>query len=179
MKRRLNNHLYYFTVEDESLLAETFPRIERDSYAISYKVRNTDDVFITTAESRDAMDRSDVPYNGLAEEDGNQIGLYHSAQSREELADFEDAIKALTVAYRGIGALCVGTNGAHDLDLSDGIDLYSYFTAPAGHTFIWRIFDHRQEAIDFVAARYSEDEEAHEWAHTLPLESAAELADYH
>ena len=33
MKRRLNNHLYYFTVEDESLLGETFPRFEEDTYA--------------------------------------------------------------------------------------------------------------------------------------------------
>ncbi len=179
MKRRLNNSLYYFTVEDESLLAETFPRIDRESYAISYKVAGTDDVFITTAESRDAMDRSDVPYNALAEEDGNQIGLYHSAQSREELGDFDDALKALTVAYRCIGAVCVGTNGESSLDLSDGVEYYSYFIAPAGHTFIWRIFENRQSAIDYMAERYADDPEAQEWAQALPLESAAELADYH
>lgn len=179
MKRRLNNRLYYFTVEDESLLAETFPRIDQDSYAIAYKVKGTDDVFVTTAESREAMDRHDVPYNALAEEDGNQIGLFHSAQSREELGDFDDALKALTVAYRCVGALCIGVNGDSTLDLSDGVEHFSYFTAPAGHTFIWRVFDDRESAISFVEARYAEDPEAKEWADSLPLGSSAELADYH
>ena len=51
MKRRLDTRLYYFTVEDESLLGEVFPRFEDDTYAIAYKVADTDDVFVTTAET--------------------------------------------------------------------------------------------------------------------------------
>src|SRR5215510_5736602 len=105
--RRLMNRLYYFTVEDESILAEAFSQLDKEAYAISYKVTGTEDVFVTTSETKDAMDRNDIPYNLLAEEDGAKISLYHSPLSREELGDYEDAVKALTVACRAIAAACV------------------------------------------------------------------------
>ena len=38
-----------------------------------------------------------------------------SELSKEELADHEDAIKALALAYRAIAAACVGVNGETDL----------------------------------------------------------------
>lgn len=180
MKRRVNHHrLYYFTVEDESLLAEAFPRFEDDVYAIAYKVVGTDDVFVTTAETKEAMDRHDVAYNCLAEEDGTRIALYHSPLSREELADYEDALKALALAYRAIGLSCVGVNGDAELDEDDGAKRLTYFTAPAGHTFLWRLFNDREEAIGFVHRRFGQDRVAAEWAHTLPLTTAEELSTYH
>ncbi len=178
MKRRLTHRLYYFTVEDESVLAETFPRFEDDVYAIAYKVTDTDDVFVTTGETKEAFDRHDVPYNCLAEEDGNRISLYHSALSREELGDYEDALKALALAYRAIGLVCVGVNGPK-MDLVGGAENYSYFTAPAGHTFIWRMFGKRRDVISFMKKNAPGDEEALEWARTLPLVTAKELASYH
>ena len=98
MKRRLDTRLYYITVEDESLLGEVFPRFEDDTYAIAYKVADTDDVFVTTAETKDAMDRHDVPYTQLAAEDGIRLSIFHSALSNEELGDFEDSLKALALA---------------------------------------------------------------------------------
>jgi hypothetical protein len=179
MKRRLDTHLYYFTVEDESLLGETFPRFEDDTFAIAYKVVGTDDVFITTSETKEAMDRHDVPYNCLAEEEGIKIAIHHSAQSQEELGEFEEQLKALALAYRAIGMTCVGVNGASKPDFSDGVQHYSYFTAPAGHTFLWRLFTDREEAIKFFRERRADDDEALEWAETLPLASAEELASYH
>ncbi len=179
MKRRLDTRLYYFTVEDESLLGETFPRFEDDTFAIAYKVMGTDDVFITTSETKEAMDRHDVPYSCLAEEDGIKISVHHSALSQEELGEFEDQLKALALAYRAIGLSCVGVNGASKPDFSDGVQHYSYFTAPAGHTFLWRLFTERDEAVDFFKQRHADDEEAIEWAETLPLDSAEELASYH
>ena len=103
MARRMMNRLYYFTIEDESILAEAFAQLEKDVYAITYKVAGTEDVFVTTSETKDAMDRNDIPYNLLAEEDGAKIAVYHSPLSREELGDFEDAVKALALAYRAIG----------------------------------------------------------------------------
>jgi len=175
----LDQRLYYFTVEDESLLAEAFPRFETDTYAIAYKVLGADDVFVTTAETKDAMDRHDVPYNCLAEEDGIRIALHHTPQSREELGDYEDALKALALAHRAIGAACVGTNGNADLDLAREIKTYSYFTAPAGHTFLWKMFFQRDEAQRFVEQRYADDDNATEWASSLPLSSAEELVSYH
>ena len=179
MKRRLDTHLYYFTVEDESLLGETFPRLEDDTFAIAYKVVGTDDVFVTTAETKESMDRHDVPYSVLAEEDGIKIAVHHSALSQEELGEFEDQLKALALAYRAIGLSCVGVNGASKPDFSDGVQHYSYFTAPAGHTFIWRLFTEREEAVDYFKKRHDDDVEAIEWAETLPLDSSAELASYH
>lgn len=178
MRRRVDNRLYYFTVEDESLLAEVFPRFEDETYAIAYKVQGADDVFVTTAETKDAMDRHDVPYNCLAEEDGIRISLHHTGQSREELSDYEDALKALALAYRAIGAVCVGVNGQAALDLHRS-KRYSYFTAPAGHTFLWRLCFDRREAIEYVEAHHPDDESAIEWASTLPLDSAEELVTYH
>ena len=178
MKPRLDNRLYYFTVEDESLLGETFPRFGEDTYAIAYKVMGTEDVFVTTAETKDAMERHDVPYNRLAEEDGIRVAIHHTELSREELGDYEDALKALALAHRSIGLLCVGVNG-DKVDLSDGAKAYCYFTAPAGHTFLWRSFTSRDEAIQFVEERFAEDEEALEWAQSLPLESADLLVGYH
>ena len=106
--RRLMNRLYYFTVEDETMLTETFAQLDKEVYAISYKVSGTEDVFVTTSETKDAMDRHDIPYNLLAEEDGARISVYHSPLSREELADYEDAIKALALAYRAIALACCG-----------------------------------------------------------------------
>jgi hypothetical protein len=179
MKRRLDTHLYYFTVEDESLLGEVFPRFEDDTYAIAYKVADTDDVFVTTAETKEAMDRHDVPYAHLADEDGIRLSVHHSALSSEELGDFEDSLKALALAYRAIGLACVGVNGNSKPDFSDGVEKYSYFTAPAGHTFLWRLFTDREEAIQYMAERFAGNEDAAEWAETLPLASSEELVSYH
>ena len=113
--RRLINSLYYFTIEDESMLAEAFTEIDDDVFAITYKVAGTEDVFVTTEETREAMDRTDVPYNLLAEEDATRVAIYHTPLSREELVDYEDALKALALAYRAIAIACVGVNGETDL----------------------------------------------------------------
>lgn len=110
------------------------------------------------------------------------IVLHHTPLSREELAEYEDAVKALTVASRSVAAACVGVNGDKDLGLDVGIGgvrRFSYFTAPAGHTFIFRLFRDRQEAIDFLAEFAADDFEAQEWAHAIPLASADELTSYH
>ncbi|MDP9121817.1 MAG: hypothetical protein M3O15_10720 [Acidobacteriota bacterium] len=179
--RRLMNRLYYFTIEDESILSETFSQLEKEVYAITYKVSGTEDVFVTTSETKDAMDRNDIPYNLLAEEDGSRIALYHSPLSREELGDYEDAIKALALACRAIALACVGVNGETNLgfDLSNGSKHYTYFTAPAGHTFIWRLFRERDEAVDFLSKLTAGEKKAVEWAETIPLTSVKELKSYH
>jgi hypothetical protein len=179
MKRRLDNRLYYFTVEDESLLGEAFPRFEDDVYAIAYKVLGTEDVFVTTADTRDALDRHDVPFNCLAEEDGIRIGLFHSPLSRDELGDYDDALRALALAYRAIGMICVGVNGDTITDITEGTRNYSYFAAPAGHTFLWRLIFQREEAAAFVEEHHGDDPAAREWASTLPLASSEELVSYH
>ncbi|HXO22302.1 MAG TPA: hypothetical protein VOA87_20475 [Thermoanaerobaculia bacterium] len=181
MARRMMNRLYYFTIEDESILSETFSQLEPAVYAITYKVAGSEDVFVTTSETKDAMDRNDIPYNLLAEEDGAKIALYHSPLSREELADYEDAIKALALACRAIALACVGVNGETNLgfDLSNGSKHYTYFTAPAGHTFIWRLFRDREEAVAFLSKLTMGEKKAVEWAESIPLGSAKELKSYH
>ena len=180
-RRSLLNRLYYFTIEDESMLAEAFAEFDEDFFAITYKVVGSEDVFVTTAETREAMDRYDVPYNLLAEEDSSQVAVYHTPLSREELSDYEDAIKALALAYRAIAIACVGINNETDLgfDLSDGTKRYTYFTAPAGLTFIWRFFHQRDEAIDFLHKITLGDRNAVSWAKSIPLASSDDLAGYH
>ncbi len=179
--RRLMSRLYYFTIEDESMLAEAFPLFEEEGIAITYKVVDSEGVFVTTADTREALDRHDVPYNLLAEEEAERIAIYHSALSREELGEHEDALKALTLAHKAIAVACVGVNGEADLgfDLSDGTDKYTYFTAPAGHTFIWRLFSSRDEAADFLTKFTGEDKDALAWVKSIPLASAEELTGYH
>jgi hypothetical protein len=179
--RRTMNRLYYFTTEDESILSESFPRIEEDVFAVTYKVKGTDDVFITTSETREAMERHDIAHNVLAEEDASRIALFHSALSKEELNDYEDALRALTLAHRAIGMACVGVNGETNLgfDLSEGTHQFTYFTAPAGHTFIWRLFTTRDEAFNFMAKLTMNDKRALEWVEGMPLDSAADLKGYH
>lgn len=179
--RRIMNRLYYFTIEDESILAESFAQLEKETYAITYKVTGTEDVFITTAETKDALDRHDIPYNLLAEEDGAKIAVYHSPLSREELGDYEDAVKALALACRAIALACVGVNGESNLgfDLSNGAKSYTYFTAPAGHTFIWRLFFERDEAVSFLSKLTGGEKKAVEWAESIPLSSSKELKSYH
>jgi hypothetical protein len=180
--RRMMNRLYYFTIEDESILAESFSQLEKEVYAITYKVVGTEDVFVTTSETKDAMDRHDIPYNLLAEEDGSRIAVFHSPLSREELADYEDAIRALALAWRAVAVACVGVNGESNLgfDLSNnGSKSYTYFTAPAGHTFIWRLFRERDEAVDFLTKLTAGDKKAVEWAESIPLNSMKELKSYH
>jgi hypothetical protein len=179
--RRLMNRLYYFTIEDESILAEAFSKFESDIYAIAYKVAGTDDVFVTTRETRDAMERHDIPFNLLAEEDASRIALYHSPLSQEELSEYEDAIRALALAQRAIALACVGVNGETNLgfDLSDGAKHYTYFTPPAGHTFIWRLFYDKGEARQFLDRLTFGERRALDWAASIPLESATELRSYH
>lgn len=179
--RRLLNRLYYFTVEDEGILAEAFPKFESEAFFIAYKVDGTDDVFVTTAETKEAMDRNDVPYNLLAEEESGRVALLHTPQSKEELNDHEESIKALVLANRAIAAACVGVNGDPDLgfDLSAGAEDFTYFTAPAGHTFVWRLFEDRKEATRFLKKRMGGDKKALEWAESLPIASAKELKSYH
>jgi hypothetical protein len=179
--RRLLNRLYYFTVEDEGILAEAFPKFESETYCIAYKVIETDDVFVTTAETKEAMDRHDVPYNLLASEESGKISLFHSQQSKEELGDFEDAVKALVLAHRGIAAVCVGLNGDPGTGemVAGSPSQFSYFTAPAGHTFIWRLFPDRRSAANFVKRLLPGDKRAQEWAESIPLASARELKSYH
>jgi hypothetical protein len=175
------SRLFYFTIEDEGMLAEAFSNLDADVYAIAYKVNGTDDVFVMTSETREALDRHDVPYNLLAEEDGSRVALYHSPLSREELADYEEPLKALALAYRAIALACVGVNGESDLgfDLSEGTSNYTYFTAPAGHTFIWRLFHTKEEAKDFLEKLTIGDRKAIEWADGIPLKSSKELVSYH
>jgi len=179
--RRLVNRLYYFTIEDESMLAEALAEFDDQVFAITYKVAGIEDVFVTTAETREAMDRYDVSYNLLAEEDASRVSLFHTPLSREELADYEDALKALGLAYRAIALACVGINGETDLgfDLSRGTDDYTYFTAPAGHTFIWRLFYRREEAVEFIDKLTLSDRGAVTWARSIPLASSEELAGFH
>jgi len=179
--RGLINRLFYFTIEDETMLAEAFADFDEDVFAITYKVLGTEDVFVTTAETREAMIRHDVAYNQLAQEDTSRVAIYHTALSREELADYEDALKALALAYRAIALACVGVNGETDLgfELSKSSKSYTYFTAPAGHTFIWRIFHERDEAEDFLNKLTLGEKEALEWAKSIPLASSEELVGYH
>ncbi len=180
-RRRLMNQLTYFTIEDESMLAEAFAEFDEDIFAVTYKVDGSEDVFVTTAETREAMDRNDVPYNLLAEEDSNKIAVYHTLLSKEELGDYEDAIKALALAYQSVAIACIGVNGETDLgfDLSDGAEGYTYFTAPAGHTFIWRVFQSRDDAIDFLSKLSLNDKNVVGWAKSIPLASSDELTSYH
>lgn len=179
--RRLISRLSYFTIEDESMLAEAFAEFEEDVFAVTYKVAGSEDVFITTAETREAMDRHDVAYNLLAEEDAGRIALHHTALSREELGDYEDAVKALALASRAVAAACVGVNGEKDLgfDLTDSTVRYTYFTVPAGHTFILRLFRGRDEAIHFLERFTGGEKNAIAWAKNIPLDSVDDLASYH
>jgi hypothetical protein len=179
--RGLINRLFYFTIEDETMLAEAFADFDEDVYAITYKVVGTDDVFVTTAETREALDRHDVPYNLLAEEDANRLAILHSPLSREELGDYEDALKALALAYRAIALACVGVNGETDLgfEISKNTKNYTYFTAPAGHTFIWRLFHERTEAEDFLNKLTLGEKDALAWASSIPLDSSDDLVGYH
>lgn len=181
MARRMMNRLYYFTIEDESILAESFAQLDKEVYAVTYKVAGTEDVFVTTTETKDALDRNDIPYNLLAEEDGARIAVYHSPLSKEELGDYEDAIRALALAYRAIALACVGVNGEANLgfDLSNGAKCYTYFTVPGGHTFIWRLFRERDDAVGFLGKLTGGDKKAVEWAESIPLASSKELKTYH
>ena len=178
---RLINRLFYFTIEDESMLAEAFSDLDDDVFAITYKVMGTEDVFVTTAETREAMDHQDVPYNLLAEEDTNRVSIYHTPLSREELTDYEDPLRALALAYRAIAIACVGVNGETDLgfELGGSAKRYTYFTAPAGHTFIWRLFHSREEAEEFLNKLTLGEKEALAWAKSIPLASSDELVGYH
>ena len=180
-RRTSMNRLYYFTTEDESILAESFPRIDEDSFAVTYKVKGTDDVFVTTSETKDAMERHDIAHNILAEEDATRVSLFHTQLSKEELNDFEDVLKALALAHRSIAMACVGVNGESNLgfDLSEGMHQFTYFTAPAGHTFIWRLFATRDEAFNFMAKLTMNDKKALEWVEGMSMDSAQDLKGFH
>ena len=56
---------------------------------------------------------------------------------------------------------------------------FSYFTAPAGHTFLWRLLPDRKSAVACVKKLLPGDKKALEWAESVPLTSARELKSYH
>ena len=62
-RRRLMNRLFYFTIEDESMLAEAFADFDDQVFVITYKVGGTDDVFVTTGETREAT----LPANKISQ----------------------------------------------------------------------------------------------------------------
>ena len=78
-RRRLMNRLSYFTIEDESMLAEAFAEFDEDIFAVTYKVDGTEDVFVTTAETREANDqlRGDVSL------DEREFACYSSVSRRQ------------------------------------------------------------------------------------------------
>lgn len=179
MSARHIKKLYYFTIEDEGVLPEAFAKFEPDVYAIAYKVAGTDDVFVTTQDTREIMDRHDLAYNLLAEEDSRHVSIWHTELSREELSEYEEALRALGLAYRSIGLACVGLNG--DRGLAEALRAepgrHTYFTVPAGHTFLFRLFGSRDEAMGWAAARG--DATLASWAESLALESSDQLRSYH
>lgn len=178
MSLRHHKKLFYFTIEDEGALPEAFAKFEPDVYTIAYKVQGTDDVFVTPQATREAMDRHDFNYNLLAEESSANIAVLHSELSAEELGEYGEALKALALAYRAIGIACVGVNGDRELGeaLKAEPSRYTYFPAPAGHTFVFRLVSSRDEARAWAGDR---DAQAQEWAANLPLRSADELRTYH
>ena len=91
------------------------------------------------------------------------------------------SLKALALAYRAVALACVGRNGDKDLgfDLTSSPKKYTYFTAPAGHTFIWRLFREREEAVEFLTKLTAGEKKAIEWAESIPLNSVKELKSYH
>ena len=180
--RRLLNRLYYFTVEDEGILAEAFPKFEQEVFCIAYKVVGTDDVFVTTAETKEAMDRHDVPYNLLAEEEAGRIALHHTPQSKEELSEYEDAVRALALAHRAIGAVCVGVNG--DTELGVALSQARPRTSPTSPRrpatpSSGACSASARRRWQFVRKRLPGDKKAIEWAEAMPLASAEELKSYH
>ncbi len=178
--RRLHHRLYYFTVEDEGLLAEAFPKLDQEGYCVAYKVADTDDVFVITSETKEAFERLDLNFTILGEEDAARIGFLHTGGSRDELADYEDAVRALILASRGIGAACVGVAPDSDLGFEySRPEDYTYFTVPGGHTYILRLFFDRRDAIKFLKAFRGGDPRAVEWASALPLASSRELKSFH
>ena len=50
---------------------------------------------------------------------------------------------------------------------------------PCTHTFLWRMFQERDEAAEYVKAHHEGDTEADDWVDGLPLQSSSELATYH
>lgn len=178
MSLRHHKKLYYFTIEDEAALPELFARFEPDVYTIAYKVMGTEDVFVTPQATREAMDRHDFNYNLLAEEDSSNIAVLHNQLSSEELSEYDEALKALALAFRAIGIACVGVNGERELGEALAADpsRFSYFSAPAGHTFVFRLFTSRDEAVEWANGRGAAQVD---WAAALPLASADELRTYH
>ena len=85
------------------------------------------------------------------------------------------------IAHRGVAAVCVGVNGDASVGalVATSPSDYSYFTALAGHTFLWRILPDRKSTIAFVKKLYPGDKKALEWAESIPLGSAKELKSYH
>ena len=110
--RRMMNRLFYFTIEDESILAESFAQLEKEVYAITYKVVGTEDVFVTTSETKDALDRHDIPYNLLAEEDGSRSRSSIRPCRARSWPITRTPIKALALAWRAIAVACVGVTAS-------------------------------------------------------------------
>ena len=98
--RRLLNRLYYFTVEDEGILAEAVPKFETDAFCITYKVVGTDDVFVGTAEIKDAIKSAIAPFGeGKRAIAGALVSLSESTRETFDSKAFKKAHPALASEF--------------------------------------------------------------------------------
>ncbi len=181
MARNLNTRLTYFTVEDEGILAEAFSEFEKEVFAITYKVTGTEDVFVTTKRDQGGdgpARRALQPARRRGRREDPALPLAAVARGTGRL---EDAVKALALANRAIALACVGVNGETNLgfDLSNGPKNYTYFTAPAGHTFIMRLFFDRKEAVKFLEKLTMRRHQGGRVGEVDSARRASELKSYH
>ena len=181
--RRLLNRLYYFTVEDEGILAEAFPKFETEAFCITYKV-----VGHGRRLRHHGRDQGGDGPARRALQPARRGGVGRGsrcstrAQSKEELGEYEDALKALVLAHRAIAVACVGVNGDPDLGCplaAERAGLHLLHRAGRAHLHLAPVRPTASEAVAFLKKRTAGDKKALEWAESIPLSSARELKSYH
>jgi hypothetical protein len=93
----------------------------------------------------------------------------------------EESVRARVVSAHGIAAAWItldrfGARAAHEP--TGPTDPVFHLRRPgggAGH--LWRLFQGRREAVDFMVQAWGEDSEGADWARALPIEDFATLID--
>ncbi|PWB46285.1 MAG: hypothetical protein C3F12_09595 [Candidatus Methylomirabilota bacterium] len=138
-------------------------------------------IFWIAAEARHALEEVGITFTVLAEISSDRIPIYYPRHLQPGLKDLpsEDSVRARVLAGHGIGVvLCfIGDGQRMPPEEPIGVqDALFYLSRPgAGYYYLWRLFRSKEEAEHHVAQTLKDDEDAREWAASLPVTVYSEL----
>jgi len=126
-------------------------------------------------ESKAALDAAGAPLPGALSLDADAVSVFYGPRLGDvESLPLEDSLRARVLSARGIAVAWITLDRFGErvsYEPKSPADPVFHLRRPgggAGH--VWRRFETKREAVDFMREAYGADSEAVEWAETLPAD---------